>query len=86
MQHAAIGAHAVRKKTVMGAAGTDGGKMRVLSQTERSRFTKMELYALLRRIASELPTLKEGSAELRSAHINLLNIRRAIARLDFQPG
>ena len=59
--------------------------MRVLTQPELNRFTKMELYALLRRIASELPGLMEGSAELRNAHINLLNFRRALARPDFRP-
>jgi hypothetical protein len=41
--------------------------MRVLSQGELSRFTRTELFALLRRIAGELPGLKEGSQELRNA-------------------
>lgn len=59
--------------------------MRVLSQSELNRFTKAELFALLRRIASELPDLKEGSAELRDAHINLQNIRRALARPEYRP-
>lgn len=59
--------------------------MRVLTQSELSRFTKAELFALLRRIAGELPDLKEGSAELRDAHINLQNIRRELARPDFRP-
>ena len=59
--------------------------MRVLTQSELSRFTKAELFALLRRIASDLPDLKEGSAELRNAHVNLQNIRRALARPDFRP-
>ena len=59
--------------------------MRVLTQSELSRFTKAELFALLRRIAGDLPDLKEGSAELRNAHINLQNIRRALARPDFRP-
>ena len=36
--------------------------MRVLTQSELNRFTKAELFALLRRIAGELPGLKEGSA------------------------
>jgi hypothetical protein len=60
-------------------------KMRVLSQGELSRFTRTELHALLRRIAGELPGLKEGSQELRNAHTNLQNIRRALARPDFRP-
>jgi hypothetical protein len=60
-------------------------KMRVLSQSELNRFTKLELFALLRRIAGQLPDLKEGSAELSIAHINLQNIRRALALPDFRP-
>ena len=59
--------------------------MRVLTQTELKRFTKAELFALLRRIAGDLPDLKEGSAELRDARTNLQNIRRALARPDFRP-
>lgn len=85
MQHAAIGAHPVRKKAAMSAAKPMEEKMRVLTLTELSRFTKAELHVLLRRIASELPNLEEGSTELRNAHINLQNIRRALARPDFRP-
>jgi hypothetical protein len=59
--------------------------MRVLTPGELNRCTKMELLSLLRRIASELPSLKEGSAELHNAHVNLLNIRRSLARPDFRP-
>lgn len=54
--------------------------MRVLSQTELMRCTKPELAALLRRIAAMLPEFPEGSIELRNAHTNLQNIRRALAR------
>ena len=60
--------------------------MRILSQTELSRLSRAELCILLRRIAGELPNLKEGSAELRNAHVNLQNIRRALARPEFRPG
>ncbi|HET6375036.1 MAG TPA: hypothetical protein VFF88_03220, partial [Methylocella sp.] len=86
-QPAGTGAsEAVRKKAAMGAAGSRWRKkMRVLSQGELSRFTRAELYTLLRRIAGELPCLKEGSAELRNAHVNLQNIRRALARPEFRP-
>jgi len=59
--------------------------MRVLSQTELSRLSRAELAILLRAIASELPRLREGSQELRNAHANLQNIRRALARPDFRP-
>lgn len=59
--------------------------MRVLSQGELSRFTKGELSVLLYRIAAELPGLREGSIELRNAHANLQNIRRALAQPDLRP-
>jgi hypothetical protein len=59
------------------AAGTNGEKMRVISQSELLRLTRAELMVLLRRTACELPDdLPEGSVELRHAHANLLNIRR----------
>ncbi|MGH6866008.1 MAG: hypothetical protein ACREDO_07550 [Methyloceanibacter sp.] len=54
--------------------------MRVLTQTELSRMTRLELMALLRHISTALPDLREGSAELRDAHANLMNIRRALTR------
>ena len=53
--------------------------MRVISQAELVRCTRIELYAL-RRIAAELADLPEGSHELRIAHLNLHNIRQALAR------
>ena len=59
--------------------------MRVLTQGKLNRFTKPQLFALLRRIAGDLADLKEGSAQLRNAHINLQNIRRALAKPDFRP-
>ena len=49
------------------------------------RLSKAELHILLRRIAGGLPHLAEGSAELRSAHPNLMNIRGALARPEFRP-
>jgi hypothetical protein len=54
-------------------------KMRVLTQSELNRCTRQELLTLLRRIAGELPNLKEGSPELQNAHINLRNIRMALS-------
>jgi hypothetical protein len=54
--------------------------MRVISQAELLRCTRIELYALLRRIAAELADLPEGSHELRIAHLNLHTIRQALAR------
>ncbi|XSC43453.1 hypothetical protein ACF1BQ_036700 [Bradyrhizobium sp. RDT10] len=52
--------------------------MRILTQGELTRFTRIELVALLRRIAGELPGLPEGSIELRNARITL-------ARPEFRP-
>jgi hypothetical protein len=49
-------------------------KMRVISQAVLPRLSRLELTALLRKIASELPALPEGSHELRVAHYNLYNI------------
>jgi hypothetical protein len=60
--------------------------MRVLSQTELNRLTRTELMVLLRRITGELADISADSIELRNAHTNLLNIRRALARPDFRPG
>jgi hypothetical protein len=59
--------------------------MRVISQSELLRATKFELQVLLREIAAKLPSLPEGSHELRIAHYNLRNIRIALARPDFRP-
>lgn len=59
--------------------------MRVISQSELLRLSRIELHALLRRIAAKLPALPEGSHELRIAHLNLHNIRLALARLELQP-
>jgi transketolase len=54
--------------------------MRVLTPYELSMMTRPALIAMLQRIASELPHLPEGSADLRAAHANLQAIRRALAR------
>lgn len=59
--------------------------MRVLSQSELIRCTRGELSALLSSIATSLPTLPEGSAELQHAHKNLQNIRRAISQSGAGP-
>jgi hypothetical protein len=55
--------------------------MRVISQSELLRATKLELQVLLR----ELPHLAEGSHELRIAHYNLHNTRLAIAKPELRP-
>ena len=53
--------------------------MGVLSQSELLSLSRIELMGLLRRIASELTALPEGSHELRIAHYNLRNIRAALS-------
>jgi hypothetical protein len=70
-------------KAAMSAAGTMEENMRVISQYELARLSKKELSALLRQIVCELPHLPEYSNELRNAHTNLQNIRRALARPDY---
>lgn len=52
--------------------------MRVLTQYKLSRMTRTELNAMLRSIAEQLPRLPAESAELRTAHTNLQNIRWAL--------
>jgi hypothetical protein len=59
--------------------------MRVLSHFELQRLSRNELMVIQQRILSELTSLPEGSVELRNAHHNLHNIRKAIARPDFRP-
>ena len=51
----------VLTKAAAVAAGTNGGKMRVISQSELLRLTRTELSVLLRKIACELPDLAERS-------------------------
>jgi hypothetical protein len=53
--------------------------MSVLSQTDLNRLSRTELLVLLRKIAGDLPHYPADSIELRNAHTNLLNIRRALA-------
>jgi hypothetical protein len=60
--------------------------MRVISQTELMRLTRTEQMVLLKRIAAELPSLPAGSTELRAAHANLPNIRKALAARAPWPG
>lgn len=59
--------------------------MRLISQSELLRASRLELNTMLRRIAAELPCLPEGSHELRIAHYNLYNIRLILARPEFRP-
>jgi hypothetical protein len=62
----------------MSVAGETEETMRVISQSELLRATKLELQVLLREITAILPRLAEGSHELRIAQYNLHNIRLAI--------
>lgn len=59
--------------------------MRVLSNFELQRLSRNELLVIQRMIASELPLLAENSADLRAAHFNLSNIRKALAWPEFRP-
>ena len=55
--------------------------MRVLTQSELSRFTKAELFTLLRRIAGDLPDLKEGSSEAVTSPIVIFRSRHPFSTL-----
>ena len=60
--------------------------MRAMTHSELARLSRPELETMLYRIAAELPSLPEGSPELRKAHYNLHLIRRALApRPGFGP-
>jgi hypothetical protein len=59
--------------------------MRVLTITELMRLTRIELCQLAARIANELPSFPEGSAERANAEATLRNIRFVLARRDFSP-
>ena len=59
--------------------------MRVLTINELMRLTRTELCGLAARITAELQTFREGSPQRTAAHINLNNIRWALARRDLSP-
>jgi hypothetical protein len=73
------------KKAAAVAAETMEEKMRVISQSELLRLSRAELSVLLHQIVCELPHLRAGSADLRNAHANLQNIRKALAWPEFRP-
>lgn len=54
--------------------------MQLLSPFELKRLTRIELLALLHKIASILPELREGSRERQIALTNLQRIRRILWR------
>jgi len=57
----------------------------VISQAKLLRLGRRELLALQHKIVCELPTLPERSHELRIAHVNLQDIRVALARPGLRP-
>lgn len=59
--------------------------MRVLTINELWRFTRIELSALARQIATKLATYPEGSPARTAALINLRNIRYMLTRRDYSP-
>lgn len=59
--------------------------MRVLTQTDLMRLTRIELCALAARMITALSEFPESSYEYAAAYVNLRNIRAALARRDFSP-
>jgi hypothetical protein len=70
----------LRQKAAIGAVETMEETMRVLTQTELMRLTRIELFALVARMTTALSEFPEGSYEHATAYINLSNIRRELAR------
>ncbi len=59
--------------------------MEILSPYELKRLTRIELLALLHKIANILPELREGSRERQIALTNLQRIRRILWRPYLAP-
>jgi hypothetical protein len=60
-------------------------KMRVFTESELLRLTRLELLALLRQTANALANAPELSPDRENACINLRRISRALARRDPAP-
>jgi hypothetical protein len=60
--------------------------MRLLSYIELTRYSKAQLWDLLRRINAALPGLPEGSVERKNALLNIQNVRMFLARPAYTPG
>ena len=73
-------AQGLRQKAAIGAVEMMEETMRVLAHTELMRLTRIELFALVARMTTALSEFPEGSYEHVTAHINLWNIRRELAR------
>jgi hypothetical protein len=59
--------------------------MRAYTLTELMNLTRAELFALHRQITDALPRLPEGSPERFTALATLRDIRRVLARGEFEP-
>ncbi|HKB89914.1 MAG TPA: hypothetical protein VKC60_05290, partial [Opitutaceae bacterium] len=78
-------AQGLRQKAAIGAVETMEETMRVLTQTDLMRLTRIELCALAARMITALSEFRESSCEHVTAYVNLWNIRRVLARRDFSP-
>lgn len=63
----------------------EGGKMRLLTYLELSRYSKPELWELLRQVLALLDAMPESSSERETATLNIQNIRLFLRRPDFTP-
>lgn len=59
--------------------------MRLLTYLELSRYSKPELWELLRQVLALLDAMPESSSERETATLNIQNIRLFLRRPDFTP-
>lgn len=69
----------------MGAVETMEEKMRLLTYLELGRYSKAQLWDLLRQNLAVLPELAEGSCDRENALLNIRHIRLFLARRDYTP-
>jgi hypothetical protein len=58
---------------------------RLLTYIELTRYSKAQLWDLLRQINAALPGLAEGSVERKNALLNIQNVRMFLARPEYRP-
>jgi len=63
----------------------EGGKMRLLTYLELSRYTKAQLWNLQYQMLAALPELREGTESHENTLLNIRHIRLFLARQAYTP-
>jgi hypothetical protein len=63
----------------------EGGRMRLITYLELSRYTKAQLWELNRQMLAVLSELPDGSPGRDNAVLNIHHIRLFLARRDYTP-